>query len=223
MNIILREVLPCWFDLTHDQQEQLQARSISQKFTKGEMIFDSMMMASGYKIIKSGQARISIPSTHGGELLLYRLGKSEICFLTGMHLMEQYGWDLHMDAQQDCEVITLPESLCRIIGEANPVFKEYILTTSIESLGKIVYILNNLASANMEQRISRLLLSVWEESGSNEICLTHEMIAKDIGTVREVASRTLKRLETIGLIKLNRGKVFILDTDGLKSVCCGQY
>ena len=87
-----------------------------------------------------------------------------------------------------------------------------------ERFSEVMWIMEQMVSRNMGQRIAAFLLQQAEFEKTTALPITHEAIAKNLGTAREVVSRILKYLENNNLIQLGRGQVILTDLDGLREM-----
>lgn len=216
--IMLEQTLPFWKDLTKEQQELFcQCSTISQYF-KGETVFNPLKKHAGLKIVWQGQMRISMLSGKGMEILLYQLKSKEICVLSVLSLMNQFEWNIYAEADQDSVVLSIPAQEYLKVSQENPAVHAYNQETTIQRMGEVIQITSQSAMANTEERLADLLLRYHRQERSMELCLTHESIAKDMGTAREVVSRTLKQFQKQGILETGRGKIILLDLPKLEHI-----
>lgn len=215
MKDFLANNLPFWTELTPKQQESLVKSAITKRFCKGEVVFNPLKRSAGLKIIRSGQMKIYLSSGNGNEIMLYRLRKNDVCILSIMSLMKKFNLAVCARAEEAAEIVTLPEAVYMEINQENQAMKEYNQSILIERISEAFGILSSAAWGSTEQRLAELLLYYQKDAGGAHIRVTHEILAEDIGTAREVISRTLKQFQDQGLIKTERGRIQILDKDGL--------
>lgn len=216
--IVLKETLPFWNDLTESQQAGLAECTVARRYAKGETVFNPLKRNAGLKIIWEGQMRISMLSNRGAEILLYQLKNREICVLSVLSLMKRFDWNIYAEADQDSIVYSIPAKEYLKLSEENPAAKAYNQDTIIQRMGEVIQITSQNSMANTEERLADLLLRYQKQDDTSELFLTHEEMAKDMGTAREVISRTLKQFQKQGLVETGRGKIRILDIQGLEKV-----
>ena len=134
---------------------------------------------------------------------------SAACMLNGMDV------ELDMEMETDCTICTIPKAIYRDIYDKNNAVKEYTLEMISEKFSDIMWLLNQFVFSNVASRIASALLEHRGLSGKETISLTHETLAKDAGTAREVVTRILKQFQKDGLVRLTRGRIEILDVPGL--------
>lgn len=216
--IMLEQTLPFWKDLTKEQQELFCQCSTISRYFKGETVFNPLKKHAGLKIVWQGQMRISMLSGKGMEILLYQLKSKEICVLSVLSLMNQFEWNIYAEADQDSVVLSIPAQEYLKVSQENPAVHAYNQETTIQRMGEVIQITSQSAMANTEERLADLLLRYHRQERSMELCLTHESIAKDMGTAREVVSRTLKQFQKQGILEMGRGKIMLLDLSKLEHI-----
>lgn len=215
---ILEQVLPFWEELTGEQQMLLENSARTGHFDRKQTLFNPLKKDSGLKIVCKGQMRVSMLSARGGEILLYQLREKEICVLSILSLMKQFTWNIYVEAEKDSIIMTIPEKEYLWVSEENPAVKAYNQKIIIQRMGEVIEITSRIAMATIEERLADLLLRYQSQEVSEVLLLTHEGIAKDMGTAREVISRTLKQFQNQGLVELGRGKITILDAEGIRKI-----
>lgn len=218
MTDYLEQALPCFNQLTERQKLQIQHYTLGHDYKKGDVILNPLKRYAGLKIIKSGQIKLSMVTRNGGELMLYRLDAGELCVLSVLSLLNQFEWDICVEAEQDSVILTIPEQVYLSIVEENPSVKEFHQNLLIQRLSEVVRVTSQAAVSTAEERLARFLSDYQRYNNSMEIHMTHQEMAKDIGTVREVVTRILKKFQEKGYVKLERGRVTILDLKQLESI-----
>lgn len=216
--VMLEQTLPFWKDLTKEQQELFGQCTVMNQYFKGETVFNPLKKNAGLKIVWQGQMRISMLSGKGMEILLYQLKSREVCVLSVLSLMNQFEWNIYAEADQDSVVLSIPAQEYLKVSQENPAVHAYNQETTIQRMGEVIQITSQSAMANTEERLADLLLRYHRQERSMELCLTHESIAKDMGTAREVVSRTLKQFQKQGILETGRGKIILLDLSKLEHI-----
>ena len=218
----LRRVFPFWNSLTGKDRELLLESAAISAYPKGAVVFNPLKKESGVRIILEGQMRISIQTDQGGELLLYQFTSGELCLLSVFSLMKKFNWDIYMETMQESKIIVIPEAVYLGVSGRNPEMERFNAQLLFERMAEVVSMTSEYALASTDKRLAGLLLRYREMAGSDVLTATHEAMARDIGTAREVVSRILKQFETDRLVELGRGKVTILDRAGLESIKYGR-
>lgn len=217
-----RRVFPFWNSLAGKDRELLLESAAVVTFPKGAVVFNPLKKESGVRIILEGQMRISIQTDQGGELLLYQFTSGELCLLSVFSLMKKFNWDIYMETMQKSKIIVVPETAYLSVSGRNQEMERFNNQLLFERMAEVVHVTSEHALASTDKRLAGLLLRYRGMAGSDILTVTHESMARDIGTAREVVSRILKQFETDNLVAMERGKITILDQDGLEHIKYGR-
>ena len=126
--------------------------------------------------------------------------------------------ELDMEMETDCVICTVPKKVYRKLYEESGSVKDYTMEMISEKFSDIMWLFNQYVFSNVASRLAAALLEHRALEHSDELAITHEMLARDAGTAREVVTRLLKQFQADGLVKLTRGKVEITDAKGLGKI-----
>lgn len=211
MKTELLHSLPFWPGLTDSEKQQIEDFSITRAFPAGSIIHDGGKDCLGLLFLLSGEARVYLPSPQGREITLFHLPKEQVCVLSASCVIEQITFDTIIIAEQDCEVLVIPAGLVARLSEQNLHLRSYIYEKSTECFSAVMSVMQQLLFAGFNNRLAKFLLAVLERKGGDTVCLTHEQIALEISSAREVVARQLKRWSNDGAVKLARGRVTVLN------------
>ena len=184
------------------------------KIPKGKIIFLEGDDCKQLALILSGVVRVYKPAESGREITLYRLGKGESCVLTASCIFTQNSFPAVAVADEEIEAVVIPSNIFRDWINQYEIWRNYVFNLLSKRLSEVITTLEEVAFRRMDLRIAEFLVkSSGPEDGG--IRTTHQDIAMELGTSREVVSRILKHLEYEGLISLSRGIISIRDIDGL--------
>ena len=162
--------------------------------------------------------RVFITSPGGGDITLFRLIGGDVSILSAACMLNGMDIELDMEMETDCTIYTIPKKVYRRLYDESAVVKDYTMEMISEKFSDIMWLLNQFLFSNVASRIAGALLEHRALEGGDELSLTHETIAKDAGTAREVVTRILKQFQSDGLVKLGRGKVIIVDPERLGKI-----
>lgn len=164
-------------------------------------------------IVCAGQVRVSRVSEGGREIVLYRVHPGESCVLTTAGLLEGASYDAEAIAETEVEALLLPAAeFLRLIAE-QPSFRRFAFAAYAARIAALMELAEELAFDEVGTRLARRLLALRAPDGS--VPATHEALAAELGTAREVVSRRLKAFERAGHVTLARGRIVVVDADGL--------
>lgn len=206
---------PFWEKLTDKEKEQLARLLRRNTYRAGQMVSSSGSDCLGLFLIRKGTLRVYLTSEEGREATVFRLHEGEICVLSGSCLLSSLPFEVQIDAETDSEIYLLPSGSFRQIMEENIYVENYIYKMMTESFSDIIAAVQQMLFASLTQRLVSFLLDESVRSGTPEVRMTQEQIARSIGSAREAVSRSLKQLAADGSIELFRGGVRLLDRKSL--------
>lgn len=218
MKELLEEVLPFWEDLTKSEQDALALRVTESSYKKGSILHYGGRECAGVQIIKEGQARVYVTSPGGGEITLFRLVDGDVSILSAACMMKGLDIELDMELEEDSVICTIPKGLYKDISEQNAKVKDYTLEMISEKFSDIMWLFNQYVFSNVASRLADAILEHRALAATDTLAITHDVLARDLGTAREVVTRLLKQFQTDGLVKLNRGHIEVLDAAKLGKV-----
>lgn len=176
-------------------------------FAKGAAILDRERECNGLIVVKNGQLRAFFELEDGKELTLYRLLARDICILSASCVLKNITFEITLDAEKDSTVYFIPAVVWADLNERSADVKQFTMDLVSERFSEVMWVVEQMVTKNMGQRVAAFLLEQSVLEGSVELAVTHDTIAKNLGTAREVVSRVLKYLENDGLLTLSRGRI----------------
>jgi CRP/FNR family transcriptional regulator len=158
----------------------------------------------------SGSVRVIKSSANGRELQLYRVGEGESCILTSSCLLGHSNYQARGIVEQDVEMIVLPPAAFRTLMADCPPFRDYIFSLFAERLTDLMELVSAVAFQKLDQRLAALLLS-----RPSPLLATHQVIADELGSAREMVSRLLKGFADQGWVRLGREQIEVIDRGAL--------
>ena len=185
----------------------------------GETLFRAGDPCERLLVPEDGRFRVQAVSRAGREIVLYRVGAGEICMMSVMSLLCGTGCraDAIVEADGTARVVSARQFHDRLARD--DAFRDYVLSSLGHRMHGVVGLLQDIAFERVNGRLAQLLLAKQDEAAF--VCETHETLALELGSAREVVSRRLKAFERKGWVKLARGKLQLLDVLALKHVCQG--
>ena len=205
LTALFKESFPFWDKLSPEDKENLEASSYRVKFRSGTNIHDGNE-CTGIILIKTGSLRLYILSEDGKEITLYRLFHGDMCMLSASCVLNAITFDVYIDCEEDSECVIVGgcafEELSRRVTDA----KIFALETALGRFSDVMWVMQQILFMSMDKRLAIFLLDEAAKNGSDTIKLTHEQIAKYMGSAREVVSRMLKYFATEELITASRSE-----------------
>ena len=213
---LLATHFPAWDKLSAKQQELLCQNATLLNAPKNSSLNTSIEGCSGVLIIKAGTLRAYTLSEEGKEITFYRLQTGDICLLSASCVLPNITLDIFIETLSDCDLIQIPPCIFAKIMHENIYLENITYKLSTKRLCAVICAMQQMMFTSFDKRLASFLLT--ETTHNNEIAMTHEQIAKLLGTAREVVSRMLKSFARKNYVKLTRGKVTILNQQALKQI-----
>ena len=185
-------------------------------FTPGELLFRNGEACQYYILVLSGTVRVKKTSLDGHELTLYRLQTGDACELTTTCLLANDYYRAEAIAETAVSAIVIPKVIFQEAISCSPEFSQLVYKDVEKGMSILLNLLEDVAFGPVDVRLAKCLLT--HRNSANEVNATHCEIAANLGTAREVVSRTLKRFEKYAWVKLHRGKISILDEKALQHI-----
>ncbi|MCP4595132.1 Crp/Fnr family transcriptional regulator [Neptuniibacter sp.] len=191
------------------QAQQITAPAGSVLFRQGDSCNNFIMVTSGsVKVVGRGES--------GREIVLYRIENRGTCVITTSCLLGKQHYPAEGIAETDIQAYLLPLSAFEEALSSSGSLRQFIFSSYSYPLAEMIELVQSVAFESIENRLIEYLVS--HTDSSMKIERSHQQIADELGSAREVISRHLKRLEQQQLIRLERGCIHICDLDQLCSV-----
>lgn len=215
---VLTKTLTFWEKLDSQQKGLLINNTSNRVFKKGQKIHGGGIECLGIIIVISGELRTHLLSEDGKDITLYRLSDDDICILSAACLLESINFDIFIDAEEDSEILIINKDAFEKVSDENIYAENFSYKETVGRFSDVMFAIQQIFFMTLDQRLASFLYDEMIKNNNYSILLTHEQIAKYIGSAREAVSRALKALESKGIIKLFRGKVEIINKDKLKEM-----
>lgn len=178
----------------------------------GTVLFDERQSCRGFPFVLKGAVRVVKSAANGRELPLYRVLPGETCIITSSCLLGHVDYNARGLAEGDTELVFLPREQFDALL-ASPPFRNFVFQLFAARIAELMQLVEEVAFRKLDQRLAGLLL------GKGQVVrVTHQQLADELGSVREMVSRLLKGFAEQGLVALGREQVEILDAAGLRRI-----
>jgi CRP/FNR family transcriptional regulator len=179
---------------------------------KGTEILRPEAYVKGIPFVKSGLVKVLRADDDGNEILLYYISAGESCAMSLKAAIENSKSGIFAVAEQDTETYFLPVEYLRSLMAEHHAFREYVFLALSQRYNELLTAIDNIAFRKLDERLIAMLRQKFSHAGMNEITTSHQQLADELNSSREVISRLLKQLEKRGYLRLERNKmVMILD------------
>jgi CRP/FNR family transcriptional regulator len=212
------ETYSFWEKLTRAQKDLLMANSRLVPFKKNSFIYEGEKECLGLLAVKKGSIRIYINSEEGKEITLYRLYAGDVEVLSAYCVISEITFDINISAEEDSEILITNSFTFGKALKENIHLENFTHRLANERFSDVMWVFQQILFMSVEKRIAIFLLDEVNANNTETVTITHEQIAKYIGSAREVVTRTLKHFSNEEMITINRGKIKVIDKKKLKTI-----
>lgn len=173
-------------------------------------------LCKNYLLVLDGVIKVFTRAENGREIVLYRLSGGDSCVLTTACLFGNVNYSAEGIAETEVTVLTIPGKLFNEAVQNSEIFRQHVFKSFSSHLSSLIGLVEGVAFGRLDRRLAKYLLEQCDSALT--IKITHQNLATELGTAREVISRKLKDLETRGLLEINRGSILITNKDALKEI-----
>ncbi|WIW70214.1 Crp/Fnr family transcriptional regulator [Anaerosinus gibii] len=214
----VKNTLTFWDKITPIDRRLIMDNIALLHYKKGTHIYHTELDCMGILIVKSGELRVYLLSEDGRDITLYRLTPGEVCVLSASCVLKNITFDVHIDAEQDSELLLLNANFFQELYNKNIYVENFASKLTIRRFSEVMWAMQQILFMSFDKRLALFLLNESKKNNSDIIYLSHEQIAKYVSSAREVVSRMLKYFSNEGIVKLSRGQVILLDKAKLEKI-----
>lgn len=183
----------------------------------GTVLFEPGSPCQALPLILDGAVRVSRSAPNGREIRLYGLEAGEICIVTTSCLLGADAYPARGIAERDLSAIGVPRPLfMRLLNEHEP-FREQVFHLFAERISDLMTLVEEVAFRQLDARLAGLLAE-----RAPQLHITHQALADELGSVREIVSRLLRQFEGQGWVRLGREQILVLDSAALRQIHDGH-
>jgi CRP/FNR family transcriptional regulator len=185
----------------------------------GVTVFEPGAACRNYIVVLAGSVKVRMHAATGREIVLYRVTGGETCVLTTSCLIQGTDYDAEALTETPVTALLIPKAAFDEMMNASGPFRRFIFSSFSTRLSELLGLVNEVAFGHIDKRLATWLLA---RAPAGQVEVTHQAIAGELGTAREVVSRLLKELERRGLVALTRGEITITDPAGLRQLAASE-
>lgn len=209
---------PFWNKLTDDERDRLINESIEVVYNKGDSIHHSDMECKGIIVVLSGRLRIYMLSEEGREVTLFYIYAGDSCVLSASCLLETIEFEIIIEPVDDVRSIIIPTAVVHPIMENNLHMELYMYKKATERFSDVMWTIQQILFMGADKRVAIFLWDEMLRQKQQVLKITHDEIAKNIGSAREVVTKILKYFVRDGIIIMSRGKIKIVNKTKLQKL-----
>jgi CRP/FNR family transcriptional regulator len=208
----LRRAYPVFDGMPPHLLDQLRARAHALRVPRGASVFDERQACELFPLVLKGKVRVEKLGEKGRRLKLYDVAPGEGCVLTGSCLLSNVPYTARGEAVCDVDLVGVPRSLFLQLIDGFEPFRRQIFQLVAERMTELMSLVEEVAFRRLDQRLAARLL----DKGT-KVQVTHQQLADELGSVREIVSRILGQFVDEGLIRSGRQEIEVLDPEGLRA------
>ncbi len=179
------------------------------RLSEGEYAFREQDICDHFLLVASGSIRVQKSSENGGIITLYHLEPGQSCELTTSCLLAGEPYSAEALAEIPSTLALIPEPRFQEALVRSSQFRDYVFSSLGKGMNELVMLVEEIAFGQMDGRLARCLLN--KSHNGTEIESTHQELAEELGSAREVISRLLKKFERRAWVRLYRGRIEIVN------------
>lgn len=202
--------------LPRDVRDRLLENARTIRYSMGKSVFGPANIPDSLMFLVEGTIRVSQTSDNGRDIVLYRVEAGESCVLTTACMLAEEAYNAEGIAETDVISVVLPRfAFDRLVAE-EPSFRSFVFAAYSRRLIDLLRVVDDVAFGRIDVRLAERLLALARDY--KEISATHQQLASELGTAREVISRVLQDFSKRGLISQTRGRIALCDRSGLRKI-----
>ncbi len=190
--------------------DEIETNAVVKPFKAGEVIIRTGQYIKNTVLVISGRIKIYREDEEGGEFFMYYLQPGQACALSMICATKSETSQIMAKVVEDAELIMVPLPLMDKWMMQHRSWYEFVIETYRSRFEEVLDVVDSIAFKAMDERLVFYLQRHKEANNSNKLNLSHQEIATELNTSREVISRLLKKMEQTGLLVLQRNQIELL-------------
>jgi len=186
----------------------------------GTTVFRDGDGCQNYMFVIEGAVRVQKIAENGREIVLYRVQPGEACILTTSCLLSHERYPAEGVTESEVRAVSIPVSRFDAGIAGSEGFRKFVFSSYGKRISELIMLVEDVAFGRMDIRLGQYLLD--SANGGREVVATHQVMASELGTAREVVSRQLKEFERRGWVGLGRGRIELTDVDAIRRHLSGH-
>ena len=191
----------------------LQPQAVMQ-LPAGTQVFAEHQPCQGFPLLLAGSIKVIKLASSGRELMLYRVAPGGSCIISSSCLLGHTDYNARGIAETPLTLLALPVPVFASLMLEHAPFRDFVFHLFAERIGELMQLVEEVAFSRLDQRLARLILARQDDV----LNVTHQQLADELGSVREIVSRLLKGFAAQGLVLLGREQLTVSDRAGLQKL-----
>ena len=215
---LLKQTFPFWQHLNENEKNILINNASIIEYQSGQLIHHGKNDCVGILIIVSGKLRTYMISNEGKEITLFYLQPHNVCVLSAACILDSIDFEVLVEAKTTCQIIQISSAAFLQLSKQNIYVELFSYKLATERFSDVMWAMQQLLFMSFDQRLAAYLIEASDRTNSLDIKITHEQIAQDLNSAREVVSRMLKHFAKEGYVHLSRGMIHLINKQALASL-----
>lgn len=207
---------PGLLKLSGEQRQKLHENTAPVGLKPGVRVFGPGAAPQSFLLLIKGVVRVQQVSASGREIVLYRVIAGESCALTTACLMGYERYLAEAIVEEHAEAVAIPRLIFDELIAQSPEFRKFVFTAFSERVTDLFHIIDEILFARIDIRLAEKLLELCDEH--NKLEMTHQQLAHELGSVREVISRQLREFQRRNWVESHRGKIILIQPASLQKL-----
>lgn len=191
----------------------LQPQGVMQ-LAAGTQVFAEHQPCQGFPLLIEGSIKVIKLASSGRELMLYRVVPGGSCIISSSCLLGHTDYNARGIAETPLTLLAMPIPLFSALMIEHAPFRDFVFHLFADRIGELMQLVEEVAFTRLDQRLAKLILA----RNETRIHVTHQQLADELGSVREIVSRLLKGLAAQDLLTLGREQIVISNREGLQKI-----
>lgn len=212
--------------LDEDVHATLAARARLTRHKAGTVLFGPGMEPQSLLLLTRGTIKVQKVSEQGREIVLYRVSAGESCILTSACMLAYQGQSAEDQsaegvAETDIEAVAIPRGVFEDLISRSGGFRQFVFAAYAKRLTDLFMVIDDVAFQRIDLRLAQKLLELADKDGA--VVTTHQQLAKELGSAREVVSRQLQEFQRRGWVRGSRGQITLLERQAVEHFARGVH
>ena len=206
--------------LSQDDRDLLGERAAVISLPAGQTVFAPGHPAEQFLLVLDGTVRVQQSAASGREIVLYRVSSGESCILTTACLLSEDSYYAEGLTETPVTAVAVPREAFDALMARSSRFRQFVFSNYAQRIAALLHVVEEVAFERIDKRLAQRLLERAGEDG--ELNATHQDLASELGSAREVVSRHLKEFQRRGWVDLSRGRIAVVKRDALAGLAASD-
>lgn len=202
--------------LPDKDQQFFNSQGATVRFPKGTTLFRDGDACNNFVLVTDGSISVQKTGENGRQITLYHVGNNNVCILTTACLVGDSHYNAEGVAESDVEAVVLSKDKFKSLMDQSPNFRQTVFSSLASRITTLIEKIDEISFTKISLRLANLLWS--QKDASNRIEMSHQDLADELGTAREVVSRQIKTFEKLGWLRSERRQIQVLVPDFIEKV-----